>query len=85
MTSTMAWTRPALSDQGKLDRGTASRIRHAVIRLARTGRGNVARLADARPPAWRLRGGDRREFFRFRGDVRQIPLLRVRRRDGAYR
>ena len=50
-----------------------------------TGHGDVVRLTDARPPEWRLRVGDRRVFFRFRGDLREIHLLRVRRRDEAYR
>ncbi len=84
MTWTLVWTRPALRDLRKLDRASASRIRHAVIQLADTGRGDVVRLTDARPPEWRLRVGDRRVFFRFRGDLREIHLLRVRRRDEAY-
>ncbi len=85
MTWTLVWTRPALRDMRKLDRASASRIRDAVIQLADAGRGDVARLTDARPPEWRLRVGDRRVFFRFRGDLREIHLLRVRRRDEAYR
>ena len=56
-----------------------------MIQLADTGRGDVARLADASPPEWRLRVGDRRVFFRFRGDLREIHLLCVRRRDEACR
>ena len=85
MTWTLVWTRPALRDLRKLDRASASRLRRAVIQLADTGRGDVVRLTDARPPEWRLRVGDRRVFFRFRGDLREIHLLRVRRRDEAYR
>lgn len=85
MTWTLVWTRPALRDMKKLDRESASRIRDAVTQLADTGRGDVARLTDARSPEWRLRVGDRRVFFRFRGDLREIHLLRVRRRDEAYR
>ena len=56
-----------------------------MIQLADTERGDVARLTDARPPEWRLRVGDRRVFFRFHGDLREIHLLRVRRRDEACR
>ena len=85
MTWTLVWTRPALKDMRKLDRASASRIRDAVIQLADTGRGDVVRLTGARPPEWRLRVGDRRVFFRFRGELREIQLLRVRRRDEAYR
>ena len=78
------WTRPALRDMEKLDRALARRVRDAVTELAGTGRGDVAKLKDPKPPEWRLRVGDRRVFFRFRGDLREIHVLRVRRRDQAY-
>ena len=84
MTWTLVWTRPALRDMKRLDPVLAGRVRDAVIELADTGRGDVAKLRDTRPPEWRLRVGDRRVFFRFRGDLREIHVLRVRRRDQAY-
>ena len=80
----LVWTRPALRDMKKLDSPLARRVRNAVIELADTGRGDVAKLRDTRPPEWRLRVGDRRVFFRFRSDLREIHVLRVRRRDEAY-
>ena len=85
MTWTLVWTRPALRDMGKLGRTSASRIRYAVIQLADTGRGDVARLTDARPPEWRLRVGDQRVFFRFRGDLREIHLLRCTAARSSHR
>ncbi len=84
MTWALVWTRPALRDMRKLDSPLARRVRNAVIELADTGRGDVAKLRDTRPPEWRLRVGDRRVFFRFRSDLREIHVLRVRRRDEAY-
>ena len=84
MTWTLVWTRPALRDMKKLDPALARRVRDAVIAPAGTGRGDVAKLRDTRPPEWRLRLGDRRVFFRFRGDLREIHVLRVRRRDEAH-
>ena len=68
----------------RLDAVLARRIRDAVVELADTGRGDIAKIRGARPPEWRLRVGDRRVFFRFRSDLREIVLLRVRRRDEAY-
>lgn len=84
MTWTLVWTRPALRDMKRLDPALARRIRDAVVELADTGRGDIAKIRGARPPEWRLRVGDRRVFFRFRSDLREIVLLRVRRRDEAY-
>lgn len=84
MTWTLVWTRPALRDMKKVDSALAGRVRDAMIVLADTGHGDVAKLRDTRPPEWRLRVGDWRVFFRFRGDMREIHVLRVRRRDQAY-
>ncbi len=81
---TLIWTRPALRDMKKLDRRLARRIREGVVNLAETGGGDVAKLKGTSPPEWRLRTGDHRVFFRFRGDAREIRILRVRRRDEAY-
>ena len=84
MTWTLVCTRPALRDMKKLDPSMARRVRDAVIELADSGRGEVAKLKDTRPPEWRLRVGDRWVFFRFRSDLREIHLLRVLRRGEAY-
>ena len=53
-------------------------------KAAETGHGDVVRLKDVTPPEWRLRIGDRRTFFQFDDDRREIHVLRVRRRDQAY-
>lgn len=84
MTWTLIWTRPVLRDMKKLDRRLAHRIREGVVGLAETGNGDVAKLKGTSPPEWRLRVGDHRVFFQFKGDTREIRILRVRRRDEAY-
>ena len=85
MTWTLVRTRPALRDLKKLDRASARRIREALIGLADTGHGDVAKLRDTGPPEWRPRVGYRRVFFRFQGDLREIHVLRARQRDEACR
>lgn len=72
MTWTLIWTRPALRDMKKPDPSLARRVRDAVVELANSGRGDVAKFKDTRPPEWRLRVGDRRVFFRFRNDLRGL-------------
>ena len=52
--------------------------------LAETGSGDVVKLRGATPPEWRLQVGDHRVFFQFRGDAREIRILRVGQRDEAY-
>ncbi|MCY4220395.1 MAG: type II toxin-antitoxin system RelE/ParE family toxin [Thiotrichales bacterium] len=84
MTWILVWTRPALRDMKKLDQRLARRIREGVLSLAETGDGDVVKLKGANPPEWRLRVGERRIFFQFQGDAREIRILRVRRRDRAY-
>ena len=84
MTWALVWTRPALRDMKKLDRRLARRIRESVVDLAEAGRGDVVKLRGASPPEWRLRVGDHRVFFGFQGEMREIRILRVRRRDEAY-
>ena len=68
----------------KLDRRLARRIREGVVGLTETGSGDIAKLKGTSPPEWRLRVGDHRVFFQFKGDAREIRILRVRRRDEAY-
>lgn len=81
---TLVWTRPALKDMKKFEPASARRVREAVIQLAESGHGDVAKLRNVRPSEWRPRAGDRRVFFRFRNDTNEIHVLRVRRRDRAY-
>ena len=44
MTWTLVWTRPALRDMKRLEPALARRVRDAVIELADSGRGDVAKL-----------------------------------------
>ena len=81
----LGWTKPALRDMKKLDQKTAQRIEAALVRLAQEGHGDLDKLTDVEPPEWRLRVGDYRAFFRYLGDVGELRVLRVRRRDQAYR
>ena len=74
---TLVWARPALKDVKKLEPGLARRLREAMIDLVETGHGDVVKLKDVRPPEWRLRVGDRRVFFRFRRDAKEIHVLRL--------
>ena len=84
MTWTPVWTRPALKDMKRLDPAMARRVHAAVVEMADTGRGDVVKLKGSNPPEWRLRLGDRRIFFRFQSELREIHILRVLRRDRAY-
>ena len=69
MTWTLLWTRPALRDMKKLDRGLARRIREGLVGLAETGSGDVVKLKGANPSEWRLRAGNHRVFFQFRSEL----------------
>jgi len=85
MSRKLVWTRPAAKDLKKLDQKLARRVREAMTRLAETGHGDVTKLTDVEPPEWRLRVGDHRLFFQYESDADAIHVLRVRRRDQAYR
>lgn len=80
----LVWTRPALRDMKKLDQERARRVREGLTRLAETGHGDVVKLTDVRPPVWRLRVGDRRVFFQYVTDPKEIVVLSLERRDQAY-
>ena len=80
----LVWTNAALRDMRKLDPRLASRLRRALVEFAETGHGDVAKLKGVSPSEWRLRVGDRRLFFRYISEAREIQVLRVLRRDGAY-
>ncbi len=85
MSRTLVWTRPAAKDLKKLDSKLARRVRESMTRLAETGHGDVTKLTDVNPPELRLRVGDQRVFFQYDSDADAIHVLRVRRRDQAYR
>lgn len=79
------WQPPARRDLSRLEPSAQERIITAVERLAATTQGDVVRLRGLRPPEWRLRVGPWR--VRFRRDSRRqiLHVLRVLRRDKAYR
>jgi mRNA interferase RelE/StbE len=80
----LAWTRPALKDMKRLDKGTARRIREELLHLAATGHGDVKRMKGERDK-WRLRVGGWRAIVTYRHATLILLVLRVRRRDKAYR
>jgi len=85
MTWRLIWTRPAIKDLKRLDRPVARRIREQLVRLAETGHGDVIRLTDIDPPAWRLRVGDWRVLFEYRLTDRAIKVLHVLGRSQVYK
>ena len=87
----MAWqiklTDTAKKDLKKLDRNTARRVFDYMERLGRTadprniGRALRGPLGDL----WRYRVGGYRVICEIRDDTRRVHVLRVTRRDEAYR
>lgn len=84
MTWKVLWQPPARKDLTRLDPPDQERIITAVVRLARTGQGDVVRLQAVKPPEWRLRVGPWRVRFRRNDQERTFDVLRVLRRDKAY-
>ncbi len=78
------WTRPAIKDMQKLDRGIAKRIHQAVNQLAETGQGDVRSLSG-KEREWRLRVGSWRARFTYDKQEYTIIVLRVLPRGGAYK
>jgi mRNA-degrading endonuclease RelE of RelBE toxin-antitoxin system len=79
----LIWTGPALKDMRRLDRRIARRVRDALVRLAETGQGDVARLR-AGEPEWRPRIWDWRVRFTYDYSDQKIFILRVLPRGRAY-
>jgi mRNA interferase RelE/StbE len=79
----VAWNTPALDDLAKLDRNLAHRIKQAIERLVESNVGDVKKLVDVDPPAFRLRVGDYRVRFRLDGET--IRIVRILNRKDAYR
>jgi mRNA-degrading endonuclease RelE of RelBE toxin-antitoxin system len=78
------WTEHALEDAERLDVRTRERIVAAIDRLATTGHGDLNRL-HGRDREFRLRVGDWRVLLTLDPDTGNIVILRVLRRDRAYR
>ena len=63
MSLTVEWESAARRALKKLQVDVAARVVEAVADLAATGRGDVKKLTDSRPPAYRLCVGDWRVIF----------------------
>jgi mRNA interferase RelE/StbE len=81
----IVWSPHALRDFGKLDPQIRERVRDALRRYVETEQCDVVRLRGAMPPEWRLRVGDYRIRFRLDFPTSTLEILRVLRRDKAYR
>ena len=77
------WLEEAKADVRALDRPTAMRIFEGVLRLARSGIGDVTTLQGDMAGSLRLRIGDYRVLFSFESNTMRI--FGVRHRSGAYR
>ncbi|HWE83754.1 MAG TPA: type II toxin-antitoxin system RelE/ParE family toxin [Terracidiphilus sp.] len=77
------WSEEARVHLRAIDRATALDILHCVDRYLGTRSGDVKKL---KPPqtGFRLRCGDHRLFFEFRGET-TIEVLAVKHRREAYR
>lgn len=85
MTREVRWLPRARRDLKRLDPPVQRRVIAAMNHFARTGEGDVVRLTDVKPPEYRLRVGDWRVRFARDQDRPLLHVLRVRRRDKAYR
>lgn len=79
------WQRSARRDLKRLDPPAQERVIQAVDHFARTGEGDVVRLVNVTPAEYRLRVGDWRIRFAQDAERRLLDVLRVLRRDKAYR
>lgn len=78
------WPNRAKRDLRRLFEQDQQRVIDAVDHYAATGQGDIARL-QARDLEWRLRVGEIRVVFTFDGATRQLRVLSVAPRGGAYR
>jgi len=81
----VAWTERALRDTDRLDPKYRQRVVASIDRYAADEHGDVVRLEAVEPPEWRLRVGDLRVRFRRDIEAKTLYVLRVLRRDKAYR
>ena len=77
------WTPPAEKDLARLTPDAQRRILDTLNRFCLTEAGDVRRLAATSPPEYRLRIGHWR--LRFYLSAETVSVLRVLRRDKAYR
>ena len=80
----MVWTPRAEKDLLVLDTVHTRRIERALRRFSETGHGDIRRLTNVTPEAFRIRVGDYRVILELQEDQNEAQILRVRRRDSAY-
>ena len=80
----LVWTPRAEKDLLALDAVHARRIERALRRFSETGHGDIRRLTNVTPEAFRIRVGDYRVIPELCEDRNEAQILRVRRRDSAY-
>jgi len=80
----LVWTRPALRDLSRLDRGVAHRVRAAMRRFGESERGDGRKL-EGSDDEWALRVGDWRVRFVYDRERNAVHVLRVLPRRDAYR
>lgn len=72
----------ALKELGRLGSDDRRRVAEALTQFAATGRGDVKKLTDVRPPVHRLRAGDYRALFVLTPD--RLEVERIVNRREAY-
>lgn len=83
MALNIEWSEEARADIRRLDKPAARRIFDAVLRLARTGQGDIKQMQGEFATKLRLRVGDYRLFVSETGGALRIHS--VRHRKEAYR
>lgn len=68
----------------KLPAEVAERVARAVDELAATGRGDVKKLTDVRPPAYRLRVGEWRVTYSRDDAAGVLVIVAIAHRREAY-
>ena len=77
------WEMAARDDLRKIEKAIALHILRVLARYAVTKQGDVKQLKNSDPPEYRLRVGEYRVRFEFRGTL--IAILAVKHRREAYR
>ena len=85
MNGAIRWTPRAEKDLRQLDRTERDKVIAAVVRFGEEGIGDARRLQDVTPPEFRLRVGDLRVRFGFDEKQGAMVILRILRRDKAYK
>ena len=80
----LIWTRPARKDLNALDPVSARRVHHSLRHFSETGRGDIARVVNAKAPRRRIRVGPYRIIIRENEDLGEVEIIRIHRRDAAY-